>query len=660
MLLNIEGNTDLSSPTDHGGGMNQKCEAEVPRYPPARQGLPAVPAVKLLDTQQALLRGIADHAIATPEIHQRFYLPAIERFAAFVHLLPASEAHHHRGAGGLLRHSLEAGFWALQSADKLLLDAARTPAIRREMEPRWQLAVFLAALCHDVGKPVTDLVVTDREGTMAWNPLKENVDAWAVRSGIDAYFLHWRKGRSRQHTVLAALIADRIIGKEVLVWIGEGGMNLIVWMLESFNNNPGTVNPLHELVVRADQTSVERDLRSFGIAAGHEVGIPVERCLTDIMRRFVQEGVWRINEPGARLWKIQGKLYLVWPAAGEEMARQIREDMIPGMPGTPDALLDMMIERRMALLRSDSASEEQLWHIAPACLVKQIPTLRLTAIQLQESAIVSSTPIPSVEGNILNRDRESTLRVAEVSAPIPVPEDPNPDPGSPRQEVLLLEGEVIEALRQLAQDLRCGKKQWGVDAVLSSEGQILLPWPQAFDCCELAPHRILGELSERNGLWSDPMTPLKKVFEVELGGQRMKVIRLKREFVDQMFSDALDDTGFVPDSENAPFGTLEDDTKQFERATPDRTDLAEVGHVEQVRSQTPKISTGLSLDEIIAALSKFPAAVQADGWRRLPKFEALSACRQAGIRLSHARLDQLSRLAPNQFVLEGVAIKFRA
>lgn len=31
------------------------------------------------------------------------------------------------------------------------------------MEPRWQLAVFLAALCHDAGKPVTDLTVTDKD-----------------------------------------------------------------------------------------------------------------------------------------------------------------------------------------------------------------------------------------------------------------------------------------------------------------------------------------------------------------------------------------------------------------------------------------------------------------------------------------------------------------
>lgn len=121
-------------------------EDEIPRYPPFMKGLPVIPPAKLLETQAELLDKIANTAISTPKEFERFYIPAIERFAAFAHLLPASQSHHHRGAGGLLRHSLEVGLWALQSADKVLLDAAKTPSQRREMEPRWQFAVFVAAL----------------------------------------------------------------------------------------------------------------------------------------------------------------------------------------------------------------------------------------------------------------------------------------------------------------------------------------------------------------------------------------------------------------------------------------------------------------------------------------------------------------------------------
>jgi hypothetical protein len=60
-----------------------------------------------------------------------------------VHLLPASEAHHHRGAG----------------------------------------------LCHDLGNPVSDLAITNRDGGTQWRPLPGSLIDWAQRQGVDRYFL---------------------------------------------------------------------------------------------------------------------------------------------------------------------------------------------------------------------------------------------------------------------------------------------------------------------------------------------------------------------------------------------------------------------------------------------------------------------------------------
>ncbi|TQF08288.1 hypothetical protein FJV41_50740, partial [Myxococcus llanfairpwllgwyngyllgogerychwyrndrobwllllantysiliogogogochensis] len=142
----------------------------------------------------------------------------LRRFVSYCHLLPASQAHHHRGAGGLLRHSIEVGLWAAQASDKLLLDLGSTPAQRRQIEPRWQLTAFVAGLCHDVGKPATDLVVTSHDRTKVWKPLTENLSDWATANDISAYFLDWRPGRAKQHVALSNLLADRIIGAETLGW----------------------------------------------------------------------------------------------------------------------------------------------------------------------------------------------------------------------------------------------------------------------------------------------------------------------------------------------------------------------------------------------------------------------------------------------------------
>lgn len=702
---------------------------EIPRYPPFMKGLPAVSPDRLLTTQSELLERIADTAIATPQIFARFYVPAIERFASFAHLLPASQSHHHRGAGGLLRHSIEVGLWALQSADKVLLDAAKTPSQRREMEPRWQLAVFLAALCHDAGKPVTDLIVTDRDRTAIWKPIKENLYTWATRSGIDAYFLDWREGRSRQHTALANLIADRIIGTEALEWIEEGGTELIVWLLESLNGNPGPTNLVYDLVVKADQSSVERDLKTLGVAmAGYDLGVPVERHLTDVMRRFVKEGIWLVNQPGARLWNIGGNLYLVWPSAGEEIARQVREDGIPGIPRTPDGILDMLVERQIAFVRDGTTPGDRLWKIAPAVLAEKIPDIKLPAIRLMDEALVSSIPVPSIEGRVVDDGEDSAqmptrgespqsadrqqLRVASDADTVQE-QAPPAEPhgfGVPRKTpAIALDGAVGEALKALAQDLESGDKRWGEDAELDAGQQLLLRWPEAFSGYGLTAKGILDELTRREWLWIDPMAPLKKVLDAEIGGGPVKAIRLERAISQVLIrergaiAEAEGSQGRAPRESTLPHdadpermangpqlghGPDGGDPKSESRGTtsPKRAGRSSKAEVATDRRQsiqhdanngryspgvnpgdmgperrkgTSQAATQPSLNDLLEVLNGFLGTTEAGGWRALPKSEALTLCRKHGLRVTHGLLAKLGQEEPGRFAVDGVVVKFR-
>lgn len=380
-------------------------EIEVPRYPPFMKGLPVVEPEKLLASQSEILAQYKRTVIVDTDQYEKHYMGALQRFASYVHLLPASQSHHHRGAGGLLRHSMEVGLWALQGADKMLLNVGKTPAQRRSIEPRWQLTAFLAGLCHDVGKPATDITITSSDRNLTWRPLTEDLYVWAKQNRISSYFLDWRPGRGKQHIALSNLIAERIIGTESLQWIEEGGTDLVVWLMEALNGSPGATNPLYDLVIRADQTSVERDLKTMGVAmAGYELGVPVERHLTDIMRRLIKEGIWQINEPNARVWNINGGIYLVWPAAGEEIARKVREDGVPGFPRTHDGILDMLRERGLAFVRESEG--ERFWRIAPAVLEAKIPNISLACIRLRDDTLISSVPIPVVPGKLRNGEEE--------------------------------------------------------------------------------------------------------------------------------------------------------------------------------------------------------------------------------------------------------------
>lgn len=90
-------------------------------------------------------------------------------------MLPVSEHHHHSGAGGLLRHSLEVAFWAAQAAEGIIFVASGTPVGKKELEPRWRVAAALGGLFHDIGKPVSDLSITDEDGRYQRNPFLETL-----------------------------------------------------------------------------------------------------------------------------------------------------------------------------------------------------------------------------------------------------------------------------------------------------------------------------------------------------------------------------------------------------------------------------------------------------------------------------------------------------
>ena len=676
-------------------------DEDIPRYPPFMKGLPVVAPGRLVESQQELLGRIANASIVAPGILKEHFFSAIERFAAFAHLLPASQFHHHRGSGGLLRHAIEVGLWALQSADRVLLRSAASPKHRREMEPRWQLAVFLAAICHDAGKPVTDLTVTNKDRTTTWHPISEDLYDWAIKHEVNAYFLEWREGRGKQHTALSSLIAERIIGARSLAWIAEADTDLVVWLMESLAGNPGPSNLIYDLVSRADQASVEHDLKTMGVVmAGFELGVPVERHLIDIMRRFVREGMWLINLPGARLWNIDGHVYLVWPAAGEELARQIKEDGIPGIPRTPDGILDMLVDRGMAFLRDAVSSEDRLWKIAPTVLAEKIPDIKLTAIRLRDDAMVSSVPMQSVPGHVLASAPHATTASVPASSvqdsKAPQTEALEPSVAKPAsgnidlsQSVpeerpkgvtppVVLTGAIGEALKALAQDLKMNDKQFGHDAIVSEEGNVFLRWPDAFAGYGLAPKVVLDQLTERGWLVIDPMSPLKRTIPQKFGdGARNAVqltIALSQVFLEHSGSpgvssqQSLEGAGGPTNPDTAKLSSTaegrppstsvpiqpETNSVIMEEHHPGKPGDGEAG--KEVRSAGKNSPTITEMLTVLRALNLVP---HDDGYCRIDKSEGIKRCRAAGLKVNHRTLWQFNDEKSEFLILEDGDIRFK-
>src|SRR5699024_5926786 len=192
---------------------------DVPRYPPFMKGLPAAPVDRIMATQTELIGRVKQAVGVRDRDFEAIYAPLIRNYAAYVHLLPASESHHHRGAGGLFRHGLEVALWATQGSDHIMFAVGQPPEQRRHLEPRWRCGVFLAALTHDLGKPMSDLSVVDETGKHEWSAQVESLEQWLARIDTRRYFLHWRSRRHKRHESLTPLVLPRVMTNELMAYL---------------------------------------------------------------------------------------------------------------------------------------------------------------------------------------------------------------------------------------------------------------------------------------------------------------------------------------------------------------------------------------------------------------------------------------------------------
>lgn len=373
-------------------------DEDIPRYPPFAKGLPVAPLDKILATQAELIEKVRNSLGFTVDDFNRLVLPVIQRYAAFVHLLPASESHHHRGAGGLFRHGLEVAFWAAQASEAVIFSIEGSPRERRNNEPRWRLASCFSGLLHDVGKPLSDVSITDKDGSITWNPYSESLHDWANRHGIERYFIRWRDKRHKRHEQFSLLAVDRIIPAETREFLSASGPSIIEAMLEAISGT--SVNqPVTKLMLRADQESVSRDLRQSRLDVDEfSYGVPVERYVFDAIRRLVKTGKWKVNEPGAKVWHLKQGVFIAWKQLGD-LYDLISHDKIPGIPRDPDTLADILIERGFAIPNTVQEKGERAyyryWEVLPELLQEAAGSVKLLMLRLESNDLVFTTEPPA-------------------------------------------------------------------------------------------------------------------------------------------------------------------------------------------------------------------------------------------------------------------------
>lgn len=395
------------------------------KYPPFLVGLPArVPGKFLLNAHAAKVRSIASGIGLPPREFDRLILPVLDSFASFAHMLPASQAHHHRGAGGLLAHSLEVAVHALNACQVTSFDHDRYPAERIKRRDRWNAAAVLAALMHDVGKPLYDLRVTDASAEKIWQPVANSIPEWAQENGVERYFFHWNPNRHDVHKHLSTTMIDRLLPKELRLWLMEAGQDLYFAMVNAIACDDEK-SILTGLVIKADSTSVEADLRKWGGDASGKsalgIGVPVSSLVVDTMRHLKSIGVWKVNEVGHRVWVIGDGVYVAWVQGVKDITEELNEKGVKAVPRSADALGEVLLDHHI-LERSPDGSI--YWSVFPDLLSDGRPKpIKLKCVRLAASNLLFPfEPVPqSIAGVVGEGEHETRFEANSNTGAVALP-----------------------------------------------------------------------------------------------------------------------------------------------------------------------------------------------------------------------------------------------
>ena len=307
----------------------------------------------------SLIASIRAKTGLAPANFERDYEHTIRRFMAFVQLLPASESHHHAQPGGLMLHALETANLALHLRRAQVLPPGVAPEDIQRREHRWTFGVFLAALIHDVGKPLADLhiVIVKRRGESIWSPLAGTMaECGAIRYRVTFETPYGTTGAAggtlgvrnyASHQRMAIFLLQRLVPQATLAWLSEDAELLV--QLTAFLAGEDKSNALARIVTQADRESVRLNLLEgprtrFTTARA----VPLIERLMEALRRMLAEGgCLPLNRPGAAGFVADGHVWFVSKRVADEVRSYLAaHESAAGIPGPEknDRLFDVWQE----------------------------------------------------------------------------------------------------------------------------------------------------------------------------------------------------------------------------------------------------------------------------------------------------------------------------
>jgi conjugal transfer pilus assembly protein TraI len=383
-LLSLFGFGNGSPPVPDTSRVEPRIDATPPPAqvaPSVDPGIAVVTVEALLASHDDLLSRIKLCYGADKATFEKDLLDPIWRLAAYVNVLPATADNYFCELGGLFRLALEVGFYALQGTDGHIVSGRATISTRRQLEPRWRLATFFAGLCCELHRTLSQLVVTDERGE-EWPAYLGPLTSWLVQRKSPRFFIRWLP-KSTETRALGLFALPHVVPGSTMQHLATANSVVVPQLLASVAGIPmyRDQNVLVDLVKRATALVIDRNLIANANRYGRPIlGAHIERYLIDAMRRLIgAHSAWSPNQERSRVWHGPEGLFIVWPNAVTEIRKLLEEDQLPGIPQSPQTILEILTGAGIFVPASDKSP---LWSISPPPGKNAVDAVKLSSPEI--------------------------------------------------------------------------------------------------------------------------------------------------------------------------------------------------------------------------------------------------------------------------------------
>lgn len=400
-------------------------------------------------------------------------MPLLRGFAEYVQLIPASESHHHAQPGGLLEHTLEVAANALRLRQGLKLPLGATPEEQMRLAPVWSYGMLVAAVLHDIGKPVADVVIdlygTDvNQSALRWNGLTGGMRQAAAKCNATHYTVDFPAQRDyEQHKRVGSFLLHALVPQSGLQWLSSDSQLMAELMeyLTGDDASEGKTSAIRDTIRKADSLSVENNLltgtRTRFANARHT---PLIERLMQGLRALVQEEHLAINRPGAGMFiDPDGQhAWIVSKIAADKTRelldkRETRADGAAGLPTDNERLFDTWAEYGALVQTPEKKAVWKIrieigdWKQTLTVLKFPVDTLWKPGIPRPKSLEGAITSIASNTRNtVLIEDSPSEIEAIGAETSVPENEAVQEDSGA---DSMTSTGETVEMPEAMKREL---------------------------------------------------------------------------------------------------------------------------------------------------------------------------------------------------------------